>query len=218
MAKLNIQWRSVNSFYIFLHLICFFPIIVSFRHLIFSIQSSSHLLSTIYQTFVFFLIMTTDRETILREKLKVALQDAKKLYDDGLLDENEFKQLKTHELTKYKEELSIITSNMAKKVSSASTPIPPSITPPNPKSQFSRKDLTPLGTPMRPSPMRPMQIFISPHAAKKANADSVVVVDPNTYKRLTTPPIFRRRAPKKRKIVLPSAQLKALQDDLSDDK
>lgn len=53
---------------------------------------------------------TSDAQTVLREKLKIALQDVRKLYDDGLVDENEFKDLKAHELSKYKEQLTSLIS------------------------------------------------------------------------------------------------------------
>lgn len=44
----------------------------------------------------------------LREALKVALQDAKAMFDDGLLNDEEYKDLKSHELSKYKSALSNI--------------------------------------------------------------------------------------------------------------
>lgn len=158
----------------------------------------------------------SDAESLLREKLKVALQDARNLYDDGLLDEKEFKDLKSHELGKYKEQLAAV---IAKCISRAVESEP--VGPHSPKKMM--PVTTPIRTPMtsrvrvealRPSPAStgsPTSPSTVLGERQKRGKEEVVYVDASTYKRLTTPPIFRRRSKNKRKIVLPSGELQALQ-------
>lgn len=160
--------------------------------------------------------MVSDAESLLRENLKVALQDARNLYDDGLLDEKEFKDLKAHELGKYKEQLTAVT---AKCISRAAESMPAE--PPSAKKMV--PVTTPIRTPMtsrlrvealRPSPASTGSPTSPPTVLgdrQKRGKEEVVYVDASTYKRLTTPPIFRRRSKNKRKIVLPCGELQALQ-------
>lgn len=162
-------------------------------------------------------------ESALRDKLKVALQATRRLFDDGLVDENEFKDLKAHELRKYKEQLAAVTS----------APLP------------SSDDCTPRRADLRPAPgemrtpcadrsarghllsdgwhsgmKRPREEDTPPLARsapgpRGVSEKDLVYVDPEVFRRLTTPPIFRRRrAAGMRRIVLPirSAELAALQD------
>lgn len=160
--------------------------------------------------------MPSDEAVILRDKLKVALQDARRLYDEELIDGNEFKDLKANELDKYKEQLAALTTTSISRAAEGSQPDPP-----NTEKLISMS--TPVRNPMtgrvrvealRPSP----SLSNSPPSPPtvlgdrlKRGKDEVVYVDANTFKRLTTPPIFRRRSRNKRKIVLPSAELQALQ-------
>ncbi|PXF49520.1 hypothetical protein BWQ96_00590 [Gracilariopsis chorda] len=154
---------------------------------------------------------TADAQQQLREKLKVALQDARKLYDDGLLDENEFKDLKAHELEKYKEQLAAITAP-SKPLNSHQTPPPPSATTPT---------RTPLNVRFRKQALASpasAPSYLSPpsHIRPRFAREDVLYVDSSTFQRLTTPPIFRRR-PKKRRIVVPSEELRKLQQPLQPD-
>lgn len=160
--------------------------------------------------------MVSDAESLLREKLKVALQDARNLYDDGLLDEKEFKDLKAHELGKYKEQLAAVTAKSISRAVEGSQSEPSSA-----KKMF--PITTPIRTPitgrvrveaLRPSPASTGSPSSPPTVLgdrTKHGKDDVVYVDASTYKRLTTPPIFRRRSRNKRKIVLPCGELQALQ-------
>lgn len=156
--------------------------------------------------------MASDAESVLREKLKVALQDARNLFDEGLVDEKEFKDLKAHELHKYKEQLAAIT------VTSVTHPADTA----SPETGHNSTVSTPVSTPLKASgrkdPWRSSANLtaspISPtsHVTKSYKKESnILLVDKDTYNRLTTPPIFRRRSRNKRKIVLPCAELKALQ-------
>lgn len=159
----------------------------------------------------------TDAERVLRDKLKVALQDAKNLFDDDLLDEKEFKDLKAHEIGKYKEQLAALTANLNPSPSPTNTASPQSDrqravngtslrTPDKARLRqpLSRPFTTSLGTP--PSITRPQS------SRKKGQKEEVLYLDANAYNRLATPPIFRRRSNNKRKIRLPCAELKALQE------
>lgn len=155
--------------------------------------------------------MTTDAEGALRENLKVALQHAKQLYDDGLVDEREFKDLKAHELSKYKEHLGALTASVISRTVER--------TPPDTK-RIKSDDVTPISSPMntrmcpdasRTSPPSAPS-SASPRRRPKSKDDQLIYVDSNTLKRLTTPPIFRRRSAKKRKIVIPRGQLQGLEN------
>lgn len=162
--------------------------------------------------------MASDAESVLREKLKVALQDARQLFDDGLVDEKEFKDLKTHELTKYKEQLAAITAT-----TTLTRPI--ESTPPAKTRTSKSEDITPMSTPLTtrlhgaqlrhtPSDDHPGISSTPPSqqqsTPRKRSADDLVYLPVNTFKRLATPPIFRRRAVKKRRVPVPSAELEAL--------
>lgn len=163
--------------------------------------------------------MVSDAEAILREKLRVALQDAKNLYDEGLLDEKEFKDLKAHELGKYKEQLAALTTSDQPSRPAERT------TPPSERKQPAPNGAagTPLRTPVnirmrheasRPSPgsvETPPSVPHTPSERIRPNKEDILVLDANTYARLTTPPIFRRRSRNKKKIRIPCAELKALQ-------
>lgn len=157
--------------------------------------------------------MASDAASELREKLKVALQDARNLFDDGLIDEKEFKDLKAHEISKYKEQLSGITPTPVSRTPDNGSPKPnpnsASTTPLSTplKSTVSRDDWRPVPT-LAASPASPTALALS---RQKRQQNNVLLVDKETYDRLTTPPIFRRRSRNKRKIVLPCAELQALQ-------
>lgn len=163
--------------------------------------------------------MASDAESLLREKLKVALKDARNLFDEALIDEKEFKDLKHHELRKYKEHLAAITSTSIARPVEAATP----------EAAHNSTASTPLCTPLKGSIRKELwkssaNVTASPisptaHALKshKHENNNVLLVDKDTYNRLTTPPIFRRRSRNKRKIILPCAELQALQG-LSEDK
>lgn len=160
--------------------------------------------------------MPSDEAVILRDKLKVALQDARRLYDEELIDGNEFKDLKANELDKYKEQLAALTTTSISRAAEGSQPDPPS-------TEKLISMTTPVRNPMtgrvrvealRPSPTSSNSPPSPPTVLGdrlKRGKDEVVYVDANTFNRLTTPPIFRRRSRNKRKIVLPSAELQALQ-------
>lgn len=156
--------------------------------------------------------MNTDAESVLRDKLKVALQDARRLYDDGLLDDTEFKDLKAHELSKYKEQLAVLTASA---ISRAIEKTPPE------KPREKLANVTPICTPLnerlrqealRPSPnSAPVPSSPQTMPRLKRPEEDTIYVDSSVYRRLTTPPIFRRRQSKPRKIVIPCSELKALQ-------
>eukprot|EP00177_Eucheuma_denticulatum_P002859 GFKZ01005129.1.p1 GENE.GFKZ01005129.1~~GFKZ01005129.1.p1 ORF type:complete len:169 (+),score=21.57 GFKZ01005129.1:279-785(+) len=157
--------------------------------------------------------MATDAASELRDKLKVALQDARNLFDDGLIDEREFKDLKAHEISKYKEQLSSIPPTSISRIpdtgspqhnpnSASTTPLSTPL-----KSSVNRDDWRPSTT-LAASPASPTGLALS---RQKRQQNNVLLVDKETYDRLTTPPIFRRRSRNKRKIVLPCAELQALQ-------
>lgn len=132
--------------------------------------------------------MAESPDGVLREKLKVALRDAKRLFDENLIDENELKDLKAHELCKYKAQLNALT---------------PTSTPQS--SRYRSSDDTPP----------PQSVPHLPAVRKRGceDDDLTLYVEPEIYERLTTPPIFRRRPRAKRRIVLKSADLAALQRD-----
>lgn len=185
---------------------------------------------------------TPDAQTALRNKLKVALQYAKQLFDDGLVDVSEFRDLKATELTKYKEQL----ANLAASPKSAHAP--QKETPP--KAPPSRQSILLAAPPKTPPPHKTLRITSPPTSRRLCSSSNPppggatvlasprtpdkspqsgakgvgvgstsavartplrdpVYLDVHTYCRLTTPPIFRRRT-RKRRIVVPSAELRAL--------
>ncbi|CAN8066599.1 unnamed protein product [Agarophyton chilense] len=152
--------------------------------------------------------MSADAAQKLRETLKLALQDARKLYDGGLIDENEFKALKDLELTKYKQELTAIPDTSAAAISSSPVTKTTRLAP-----------LTPVRTPLttrlnhsvRQSPASAPSYLSPPTQIKpRFSKEEVLVVDSGTFQRLTTPPIFRRRRSRKRRIIVPSEELNKL--------
>lgn len=167
--------------------------------------------------------MASDEAVVLREKLKIALQDARNLFDDGLLDSKEFKDLKAHELDKYKEDLAALTASSTSRAAEGTQPDLQS-------AEKMAAMTTPVRNPLtgrvrvealRPSPSSSNSPTSPPTAMgdrSKRGKDEVVYVDAITYNRLTTPPIFRRRSRNKKKIVLPCAELQALQGLLQKEK
>jgi hypothetical protein len=131
-------------------------------------------------------------QTELREALKVALQDAKALFDDGLLDEHEYVDLKQLELRKYKDALASLSG-----VEQSDLSTPP------------RQPRPPAEPQARNSPEQDSTIQVPKPPAAHAEA---MDVDPDVYERLRTPPIFRRRsATARRTVVLSCNDLDVLQ-------
>jgi hypothetical protein len=128
----------------------------------------------------------------LRDALKVALQDAKALFDDGLLDEQEYVDLKQLELRKYKDALA-----------SLSTAEQPGFsTPPRLAEPPAEEQTDPA----------PEQEFTPPDQRVHTDQVEAIDVDPDVYERLRTPPIFRRRsATARRTVVLSRNDLDVLQ-------
>lgn len=131
-----------------------------------------------------------EAERLLRDELKVALQDAKDLFDTDLLDEREFKDLKAHEIRKYKDKLALLSPPASSPATTASP--------------------TPVRTPEQPPRPPPVHPFRTPPSAPAR--PRVVYLDPSAYYRLSTPPIFRRRTAHRRRIRLPSSELRKLQE------
>jgi hypothetical protein len=128
----------------------------------------------------------------LRDALKVALQDAKALFDDGLLDEQEYVDLKQLELRKYKDALA-----------SLSTGEQPGFTTPPRATQSTGEPLPDPG---------PEEESTPPDQRVQSNLEEAIDVDPDVYERLRTPPIFRRRsATARRTVVLSRNDLDVLQ-------
>lgn len=236
----------------------------------------------------------SDARNILRDKLKIALQDVRKLYDEGLLDENEFKDLKTNELLKYKEQLSVLVAAEAAAVAAGSpmdmtpprsglgaaytipaegstgarlTTPPPQSTPPSlPRSKFMSipnptnltipqspissphnvlrskflggsssstapktmdvpiSTITPpsvtarlaTGAPVATTPLGEAHLSLHrtpPHSAPprfRPQARESIYLNTYTFRRLITPPIFRRRPVHRRRIIVPKAELDAI--------
>ncbi len=157
-------------------------------------------------------------ETALREKLKIALQDAKRLFDDNLIDEDELKDLKAHEICKYKRKLdSLATATTTTATTVALSPAATSTDTPRPITPIV-PSLPPLvhRTPPFASIRRyrgedepPAPFSAPPAIRKRRRGDPTIYVEPEIYQRLTTPPIFRRRPRAKRRIVVRTADLAA---------
>ena len=163
-------------------------------------------------------VTASSPETALREKLKVALQDAKRLFDDDLIDEDELKDLKAHEICKYKKKLdSLATATTTTATTVALSPAATSTETPRP--------ITPIVPSLPPLTHRTPPFasihryradeeahapFSAPPAIRKRRrSDATIYVEPEIYQRLTTPPIFRRRPRAKRRIVVRTADLAA---------
>lgn len=140
--------------------------------------------------------MAESPESILREKLKTALRDAKRLFDENLIDENELKDLKAHELFKYKTQQSALTST-------------PLTSPVAPCSVLADDEEQATPPPLR----REGELRRKRRINALSDDERTVFVEPEIYERLTTPPIFRRRPRAKRRIVLKSDELAQLQRD-----
>lgn len=176
----------------------------------------------------------SDAQTVLREQLKVALRDAKQLFDDNLLDETEYKDLKANELSKYKEKLAALVPGEGSTTPTMSSPftvprgtrisLTPMTTPttaggslpPRVKHLHSATKSEPSFTPS-PHPNAATPRSLTPRTATplkksggKAQHEFEACMDPIHALRLSTPPIFRRRAVRKRRITVPSAEIASL--------
>lgn len=169
--------------------------------------------------------MTSLTQAQLREELSKALQDAKSMFNEGLVDENEYGDLKSHELKKYKTAVAALSS-----APPAPAPEPPSQQVPPPRSiplprtpprQVVRMDRNPtlkrpapvistaLPRHQKPRPSSPARRPEEPVQEKEQVPDEAislpekVSVDPDMYERLRTPPIFRRKgAALRRRVVV----------------
>lgn len=174
-----------------------------------------------------------DAQTVLREKLKVALRDIKQLFDDNLVDEVEYKDLKANELSKYKEKLAALAPGEGSTTPTVSSPfpvprnkaslhtpmatptptrggLPPRLTYP-PSVTKSEPTCSPMpkmnaGTPQRSTPHTDTPLR-TPASARHHHR---IYLDPIHAIRLSTPPIFRRRPVQKRRIVVPSSEIASL--------
>lgn len=160
----------------------------------------------------------------LREELYKALEDAKSMFNEGLVDEKEYGDLKSHELVKYKTAVAALSSapvahtpHPAKQQPDAPRPVSQPGTPPaqvvktdtNPAPKRSAPVLSPsLPRRQRPRPSSPPNEPEGPVQEDEKVADEgislpdKVSVDPDMYERLRTPPIFRRKGAALRRTVV----------------
>lgn len=174
----------------------------------------------------------------LREELYKALEDAKSMFNDGLVDEKEYGDLKAHELVKYKTAVAALSSATAPPVAHPPKQKPdaprPVSQPQTPPAQVVRTDVNPapkrlapvlspsLSRRQRPRPSSPpLQPDSALQEGQKEADESIslpdkVSVDPDMYERLRTPPIFRRKgAALRRTVVLNGGESDVQKESLS---
>lgn len=178
----------------------------------------------------------SDAQTVLRDQLKVALRDIKQLFDDNLVDETEYKDLKANELAKYKEKLAALVPGEQPRTPHMASPYAisfnkreihtPTATPTPTRGQLpprsaqlhsatkSEPRRIPSLHPGESTPRRsvvPRSASTSCHTTPTANhGETPIHLDLNTALRLATPPIFRRRAVRRRRITVPMSEVAAL--------
>lgn len=158
--------------------------------------------------------MPSTTQAELRDALRIALQDAKACFDDGLVDEQEYADLKSHELRKYKAALESLNDIPVCQVvqSTQASAQQPRISP----DKYSSPDAHVASEEPKTSPHSADASEYLPSAcvvsdARHYSLSDIVSVDPDTYERLRTPPIFRRRsATARRTVVLDGNDLEAL--------
>lgn len=171
-----------------------------------------------------------EAQTALRDYLRTALQDVKKLLEEGLVNDIEYTDLKKHELIKYKETLLALGKPPATpqnspadknlQVQPVSDPLPAIQFTPTPTRQRSLPYSFHTTAQMQRPPISPASRMATPQSATPGSAtpasaaryrqNEPVVLDRNIILRLTTPNIFRRRPLPKRRIMVPAADLLSL--------
>jgi hypothetical protein len=160
----------------------------------------------------------------LREELVKALKDAKSMFSDGLVDEQEYGDLKSHELAKYKAAVAALSSappatarfqpeTSPNSKSSKPAPLEEGLEA-LPGASSARHEAAQTSSPALSPERTPEDNEFIPPAAVAGS----VAVDPDMYERLRTPPIFRRRsAALRRTVVLNGTDADSLRHSLSFD-
>lgn len=154
--------------------------------------------------------MPPDTQAQLREELSKALKDAKFMFDDGLIDQKEYGDLKSHELAKYKAAVAALPTTPAP---SRARTAPRSTAKSKAGQPSARTQATAIqdgNFPAEPEAQGqespPPAQAMTPERGDASQVPQLplsVEVDPDTYERLRTPPIFRRRSlAAKRTVVL----------------